>query len=129
MIKYDSPDVFQWGYELDRVVEEKIVGIKLFLDPDQDRPFYDPSSNTSTKAEMKKLSKAPIDIVSDYFKAIYEHALSKIASKVAKSYLDMLDKQFVLSVPAVWSDKAKDHTLKVRAHCRYPDPRSYILKA
>ena len=120
--------MFKWGYELDRVVEEKIVGIKLLLDPDQDRPFYDPSSSTSTKVEIKKLSKAPIDIVSDYFKAIYQHALSKIASKVGKGYLDMLDKQFVLSVPAVWSDKAKDHTLKVRAHSCYLDPDSCVVR-
>lgn len=41
--------------------------------------------------------------------------MRKIESKYPRNYLDMLDKQYVLSVPAVWSDKAKNATLKVGA--------------
>jgi hypothetical protein len=62
---------------------------------------------------MAKLGKAPVDIASDYISAIYDHALKIIAGKVPNGYLDILDKYFVLSVPAVWSDKAKDTTLRV----------------
>jgi hypothetical protein len=37
VIKYDPSNrtKFQWGYELDRTVADKIVGVKLLLDPDQ----------------------------------------------------------------------------------------------
>ena len=59
------------------------------------------------------MGKPPADIASDYIAAIYKHALKVISGKVPKAYLDMLDKYFVLSVPAVWSDKAKDTTLRV----------------
>ncbi|KAF2103534.1 hypothetical protein NA57DRAFT_53054 [Rhizodiscina lignyota] len=36
--------------------------------------------------------------------------------KVPKHYLETLAKQFVISVPAVWSDKAKDTTLRAARH-------------
>ncbi|KAF2654972.1 actin-like ATPase domain-containing protein [Lophiostoma macrostomum CBS 122681] len=112
VIKYTNRHEFKWGYELDRTSEEKIVGIKLLLDPDQKRPLFDTAGAAATKAEIAKLGKPPVDIASDYISAIYNHALRVIAGKVPKAYLDMLDKYFVLSVPAVWSDKAKDTTLR-----------------
>ena len=115
-MKYSSKNSFKWGYELDRTIEDKIEGIKLLLDPKQERPLYDPTSAAATKAEIEKLGKPPIDVATDYIGAIYQHALKKIEGKVPKSYLEMLDKQFVLSVPAVWSEKAKDTTLRAARH-------------
>ncbi|KAF2464027.1 actin-like ATPase domain-containing protein [Lindgomyces ingoldianus] len=112
VLKYQNRNEFKWGYELDRTAEEKIVGIKLLLDPDQKRPLFDTAGAAATKAEIAKLGKPPADIASDYIAAIYKHALKVIYGKVPKAYLDMLDKYFVLSVPAVWSDKAKDATLR-----------------
>ena len=110
-IKYSDNKSFQWGYELERTLEEKIEGIKLLLDPDQEKPLYVPQSNT--EAELKKLGKPALDVATDYIGAIYQHAMSKIEGKYPKDFLDLLEKQFILSVPAIWSDKAKDATLKV----------------
>ena len=114
VLKYDANNNFQWGYQLDRTAEQKIVGIKLLLDPDQERPLFDSAGAVATKAELNKLGKPPVDVASDYISAIYKHAMDKIESKMPKEYFAMLDKQFVLSVPAVWSDKAKDTTMKVQ---------------
>ncbi|KAL9040435.1 MAG: hypothetical protein Q9214_004487 [Letrouitia sp. 1 TL-2023] len=44
-IQYSDLKTFQWGYELDRSVEEKIEGIKLLLDPYQEKPLYIPPSH------------------------------------------------------------------------------------
>jgi len=115
-LKYDRKNNLTWGYDLDRNMEKNIVGIKLLLDPDQERPLFDASGTTATQAELKKLAKPPVDIASDFIAAMYQHALKTIEGKLPKSYFEMLDKQFVLSVPAVWSDKAKDTTLKVSKH-------------
>ena len=110
-IKYSDSNTFQWGYELDRTLEEKIEGIKLLLDPDQEKPLYVPPSNT--EAELKKLGKPAMDVATDYIGAIYQHSMRKIEGKYPKNFLELLEKQFILSVPAIWSDKAKDATLKV----------------
>ncbi|KAM5370925.1 hypothetical protein ACJZ2D_008238 [Fusarium nematophilum] len=85
-------------------------GVKLLLDPDQPKPMYLPSG--SIKSEIKKLPKKPVDIAADFIGAIYGHAIEKIESKVPRDYVSICQKHFVLSVPAVWSDQAKDRTLQ-----------------
>ncbi|KAH8647033.1 Hsp70 family protein-like protein [Tricladium varicosporioides] len=111
-IRYDDHDKksFKWGYELDQYGSEKIEGIKLLLDPEQTKPLYVPT--TDTKAELQKLGKPPVEVASDYIGAIYKHAMNKIEKQWPADFLSMLQKKFILSVPAVWSDKAKDSTLR-----------------
>ena len=89
---------------------DKIAGVKLLLDPDQPKPIYLPQS--TAKADLKQLGKPAVDVAADYIEAVYKHAMTKIEAMVPHDYLAMCQKQFVLSVPAVWSDKAKDTTLK-----------------
>ncbi|OTA93248.1 hypothetical protein M434DRAFT_11786 [Hypoxylon sp. CO27-5] len=111
LISYDPHDStkFKWGGQVDWR-SEAVQGVKLLLDPDQPQPIYLPTTNT--KGELKKLPKDPVDIAADFIGAIYKHALSKIESAAVKDYFEFCQKQFVLSVPAVWSDKAKDRTLR-----------------
>jgi hypothetical protein len=112
LICYDPNDKtkFSWGGQVDWK-NESIQGVKLLLDPDQERPLYLPTGNI--KSDLKKLPKPPVEVAADFIGAIYAHALSKIETTVPKDYLLICQKQFVLSVPAVWSDKAKDTTLRV----------------
>lgn len=85
--------------------------MKLLFDPDQARPSYLPK--LEKWSVLAPLNKSAVEIAADYIGAIYKHVMVKIASKVPHDYLAMCEKKFVLSVPAVWSDKAKDRTLKV----------------
>ena len=114
LISYDgsSNQPFTWGYELAySTTGSKIEGIKLLLDPNQPKPLYVPQSNT--KAELQRLGRPAIDVAADYIGAIYKHALSKIEAAWPEEYLQSLQKKFILSVPALWSDKAKDSTFRV----------------
>ncbi|KAF5707942.1 Hsp70 family heat shock protein [Fusarium mundagurra] len=110
-ILYDPKDStkFKWGGQL-TWRDDHVQGVKLLLDSEQTRPSYLPSG--STKCEKKRLPKDLVDVVADFMKAMYEHALEKIGSKVPRDYLDLCEKSFVLSVPAVWSDKAKEKTIQ-----------------
>ncbi|KAI1143759.1 actin-like ATPase domain-containing protein [Hypoxylon sp. FL0543] len=111
LISYDPHDStnFKWGGQVDWR-SDAVQGVKLLLDPDQPQPVYLPTGNA--KGDLKRLPKDPVDIAADFIGAIYKHALSKIESAGVKSYVDFCQKQFVLSVPAVWSDKAKDRTMR-----------------
>ena len=111
IISYDPKDKnsFVWGSM--KMKNEKIEGIKLLLDPSQETPIYLPASNTA--AELKRLGKPAVEVAADYIAAIYHHAMSRIESKMPAAYLQMCQKKFVVSVPAVWSDKAKNTTLMV----------------
>jgi hypothetical protein len=111
---------FLWGSKVNPTSKGKLEGIKLLLDPEQPVPLYVPASNT--KKELAKLGKPAHDVAVDYLKSLYEHALGHISNAYPKDFVDMQQKKFVLSVPAVWSDKAKDLTLKVcspRSFCAF----------
>ncbi|KAH7157318.1 hypothetical protein B0J13DRAFT_592817 [Dactylonectria estremocensis] len=111
VIRYDKddPKAFTWGATLDND-RESIVAVKLLLDPKQEIPIYLKASNI--KAELKKLPKPPVQVTADFIGAMYAHAISEISTRFSKNYVDLCHKEYVLSVPAVWSDSAKDATLK-----------------
>jgi hypothetical protein len=75
--------------------EDNIVGVKLLLDPTQEKPLYLPTSNV--KSDLKKLPKAPVMVAADFIGALYQHALKEISGEVPKSYMELCQKQFVLS--------------------------------
>ncbi|KAF4497861.1 Hsp70 family [Fusarium agapanthi] len=110
-ILYDPEDStsFKWGGQVNWR-DDHVRGVKLLLDPQQTGPSYLPSSNF--KSEMKKLPKGVVDVAADFMGAMYNHALERIASRVPRGYLDLCQKDFVLSVPAVWSDMAKERTMQ-----------------
>ncbi|ORY15235.1 hypothetical protein BCR34DRAFT_558917 [Clohesyomyces aquaticus] len=98
-----------WGASVDHLADS-IVGVKLLLDPSQEKPLYLPTGNVKT--DLKKLPKPPVMVAADFIAAIYQYALKEISAQVPESYMKLCQKQFVLSVPAIWSDAAKNTTLQ-----------------
>ncbi|KAK7985771.1 hypothetical protein PG988_003393 [Apiospora saccharicola] len=109
---------FKWGGQVDpRAVSGNVARVKLLLDPTQQKPVYLPRASRKTDLkELTKVGKQPVDVAADFMQAIYRHAMNKIKDRVPKDYFDMCQKQYVLTVPAVWSDKARDLTLKASSH-------------
>lgn len=64
------------------------------------------------KQELKKIGKKAEQVATDYIGALYKHAITRIEAKYPAAYLKRCHRQYVVTVPAVWSDKAKDATLK-----------------
>jgi hypothetical protein len=113
VIKYDagSSQTFRWGHQLRQSLDDRIENIKLLFDPGQTRPYNVPMD---LEAEVAKLPKPVVEVASDYMKAIFGHALREIEREaIDKTAISQWKRQFLLTVPAVWSDKAKDMTLKV----------------
>ncbi|TVY82837.1 Heat shock 70 kDa protein 12A [Lachnellula suecica] len=111
LISYNKNNAedFIWGSQKhDNIVQ----GVKLLLDPDQPRPQYLPPSTANS--DLKLLGKPAVDAAADFIGALYKHAASEMRSKV-QEYYDVCDEEFVLTIPAVWSDKAKNQTLKAAA--------------
>jgi hypothetical protein len=113
IISYDEKDKkkFTWGEMKHK--DGVVAGVKLLLDPDQPRPIYLPES--TAKTDLRKLGKPAVEAVADFIGAMYKHAMAQIETQIPLDYLVLCQKKFILSVPAVWSDKAKDTTLKVRS--------------
>ena len=108
IISYDPADKNSLTWGAQRHKHARIEGVKLLLDPGQETPFYLPASNTA--AELKRLGKPAREVAADYIGKIYQHAMTVIESKMPSEYLQLCQKKFVISVPALWSDKARRNT-------------------
>ncbi|KAI5807830.1 hypothetical protein DFH27DRAFT_284629 [Peziza echinospora] len=60
--------------------------------------------------------KKPVDLVTDYLKGLHTHAKNTIDKAYPKSFTDQLGSEipikYCLTVPAVWSDRAKNLTVQ-----------------
>ncbi|KAI4255015.1 MAG: hypothetical protein L6R42_006950 [Xanthoria sp. 1 TBL-2021] len=110
ILKYEEGGSLQWGYQLDRTVEGRVDAVKLLLDPSQPKPYYIP--DVDIQAELQRLGKAPTAVATDYISAIFRHAVAKIESKYPQGFFQMLKKQYVMTVPAMWEEAAQDATLR-----------------
>ncbi len=113
LIQYHGEE-YTWGAAVSPITDS-IVGVKLLLDPSQEKPLYLPTGNV--KSDLRKLPKAPIMVAADFIKSIYQHALQEISAQVPKSYLDLCQKQFVLSGERTRSCKDTTTVLIQRSTC------------
>ncbi|RPA76413.1 hypothetical protein BJ508DRAFT_331183 [Ascobolus immersus RN42] len=116
-----SPLTYKWGFEVSPNDANKISWVKVLLDPSQARPHF-----VNPKPAHLPYGKPPIEIVTDYLTALKNYTLLTLERRFGKDWLygnestngsyfsDSPSKkvEFVLTVPAVWSDKAKTMTLE-----------------
>jgi molecular chaperone DnaK (HSP70) len=53
-----------------------------------------------------------MDAVSDYLTMIYNHTLETLTKRYGEQFMKTVKVEWVLTVPAVWSDSAKNATLQ-----------------
>jgi molecular chaperone DnaK (HSP70) len=56
--------------------------------------------------------KEPVDIVADYLTELRKHVWKELSEQYGAAVLETLDKEIVVTVPAVWSERAKDLTVR-----------------
>ncbi|KAE8332614.1 hypothetical protein BDV39DRAFT_189219 [Aspergillus sergii] len=117
VISYDGQRTY-WGYQV-RPFTEAFRGVKLLLDESQETK-YTPS--LASKVLLGKRKTNAVQVMADYLKYLVEYAKSVLQRRFGIPAKDM-DLRFTLTVPAVWSDTAKDRTLNaaVQANIRPQD--------
>ncbi|OOO07679.1 Heat shock protein 70 [Aspergillus oryzae] len=105
VISYDGQRTY-WGYQV-RPFTEAFRGIKLLLDESQETK-YTPS--LASKVLLGERKTNAVQVMADYLKYLVEYAKSVLRRRFGIAAKDM-DLRFTLTVPAVWSDTAKDRTL------------------
>ncbi|KAF2190811.1 Hsp70 family protein-like protein [Zopfia rhizophila CBS 207.26] len=99
----------KWGFQF-KPEETRLRCIKLFLDRNHKLPHF--VSPLETAAQLRKYEKTVMEAVTDYLGQIYKHTMETLTRRYGETFMNMTKVQFVLTVPAVWSDAAKDATLK-----------------
>ncbi|RPB13452.1 actin-like ATPase domain-containing protein [Morchella conica CCBAS932] len=105
-LKY-YPDGYKWGCEVSLEVE-KLVWIKLLLDPSQDS--FSDELLAKTKALIPP-GKEPVHLVIDFLTKLKAHIEDVLEGHFGKALLAITPIEYFLTVPAVWSDSAKAQTL------------------
>ncbi|KAI5815866.1 hypothetical protein BZA77DRAFT_281349 [Pyronema omphalodes] len=102
----DEP-LFKWGFQVPSTDPQKLSWIKILLDPSQPRPtFVQPRMTTLPRG------KTPVGIVTDYLKALRAYTLLTLTRRLGQEAVERTPIEYVLTVPAVWSDKARATTLE-----------------
>lgn len=99
----------RWGFQF-KPEESRLRCVKLFLDRNQKLPHF--VSPLDTAAQLRKYDKTVMDAVSDYLAQLYKHTMDTLARRYGETFMSTTKVQFVLTVPAVWSDAAKNATLQ-----------------
>ncbi|KAJ5964982.1 uncharacterized protein N7479_004858 [Penicillium vulpinum] len=103
----------KWGHQTDQSSHPGnehglIQGVKLLLDESQ-KYRYAPASDS--QEIIKELNKTPVEVAGDYLEKLVAHA-RKVLKRRFGTALQTMDLEYILTVPAVWSDKAKDLTMQ-----------------
>lgn len=73
-------------------------------------------------------TKTSVDYVTDYLKCIYDHISHQVLpARYGPQFLMNQQISYVLTVPAIWSDKAKDFTRKAAIVAGIPEKKLAII--
>lgn len=67
---------------------------------------------SETKRMLQTLRKSPVDVVSDYLRCLWKHAVEGIELALTKEAVDQMTFKVVLTIPANWDNQAEDLTKK-----------------
>lgn len=114
----------RWGFQLGPQ-DARIRCIKLFLDRTQKLPHF--VSPIDTAAQLRRCDRTVMDAVTDYLHEIYKHTMDTLTRRYGETFMAQTRVEFVLTVPAVWSDAAKHATLLAAEHAGMGDRHSLRL--
>jgi hypothetical protein len=104
-----SPDGAQWGSLIPPNVPRH-MWTKLQLD----RPQTGEAAKVIKEQQLvaQSLDKQPVDIIADFLEHVKDHLLKTLDEEYRREIWSTLPITLVVTVPAVWSDAAKDRTLQ-----------------
>lgn len=105
----DQGDIVRFGFQL-QPEEERLRCMKVLLDPKQELPSY--VDRQSLEAQLHHAGKDAVEAVSDYLSSVWKHTLQTLERRYGKTFMQGTKLDVVLTVLAVWSDAAKDATLR-----------------
>ncbi|PSN58712.1 actin-like ATPase domain-containing protein [Corynespora cassiicola Philippines] len=119
IISYKNGKPYNWGYEVDIINEVSVSWFKLLLDPSQ-RARGDPRALEVCRRTLEDLGKSAEDVATDYFRCIWQYTKEAIEEKKGTSWESTYTLKLVITVPAIWSQIAKEATLNAARRAGLP---------
>lgn len=111
-IAYDANNQARCGFDIPLELE-RLQWVKLLLEPHLTNPNLGHGVQTQrTLAILERMNKSPIDVAADYLGWLWNHVRSRIIENESnEDIFKIADTTIVITVPAVWSEKARDNTV------------------
>lgn len=103
------PDQLRWGFQI-RPEEDRLRCMKLLLDPRQQLPAN--IAQGDLRGQLRRTGKDAQTVVTDYLTELWKHAKGELERRYGQYFVATTRMDLVLTVPAIWSDAAKDATRK-----------------
>jgi len=104
----DQTNLPRWGFQL-TPSEPRLRCLKLFLDRAQTLPSY--ISPIETAAHLRTHDKTVLDALTDYLSLLHNHTIDHLVRRFGPAFTSYTPLEYVLTLPAIWSDAAKHATL------------------
>ncbi|KAI9865467.1 MAG: hypothetical protein M1813_002357 [Trichoglossum hirsutum] len=112
VFKFDStdPSGFKWGFQVEDD-PDRVAFAKLYLDSAQIKSA-EALARFSARAERLPPNRTITDGITRYLKALRECARDSMVLTWGEEFVDNTPIEHILTVPAIWSDRAKAQTLQ-----------------
>ncbi|KAF5654811.1 hsp70 family chaperone [Fusarium sp. NRRL 25303] len=110
-IYYDDDGEMKWGYDIPGEVSRLQWFKLLLLKPDDLSPEMRASPFLQRARDITRQSgKAPVDVVADYLRLLWDHAQTKIKQELGNAAFNALTLHIVVTIPAIWKGYAQQST-------------------
>jgi len=103
----------RWGYQV-KPGEQRVKCIKLFLDRNQELPKF--VKDFDVALYLRNHGREVVDAVGDFLVKVHQHTLDTLRKRYGEAFMNSTRVRFVLTVPAIWSDAARDATREAASH-------------
>lgn len=116
IIAYGSDDTIHWGFDIPQLVGPYTFRwIKLLLEPNLNLESSDVIDILATARLLRESGRTAIEVASDYLACLWEHVKEQIIKHHGLGTFNFAEKSIVLTVPAEWTEAARNNTFKVAA--------------
>lgn len=109
-ISYVDGKPTSWGFQVG-FAEDSFKWIKILLEPNHKYAKVIEPVKISNRL-LGALKKTAVEVVADYLRFLWAYTKDDIRRRQGDDYLSIYSLRIILTVPAIWSDAAKDKTLQ-----------------
>jgi molecular chaperone DnaK (HSP70) len=111
-----------WGAKLEKVRSQhkpRISRFKLGLDPERVRHVF--GQRNLVEGLVPSLNKTSVDVCADFLTLVNRYIeTTALPDAFGEAFLEAQSKSYVITVPAIWSDRAKDLTRQAAGRAGIP---------
>jgi len=123
-----SYDPLRWGDKVQSHHKLRVSRFKLGLDPQTVQEVFGIYSGDLVKGLVPALNKSAADVTADYLTQLHKYIDTEVfTNEFGREFLTSQRKQYVITVPAIWSDRAKDLTRQAASKAGIPRDRLLLV--